>query len=80
VSKDLAAGFSVELRAALEPLLAEVASLNQRIEQIATQVHPEVALLKQIKGVGTLSADGGRSGIPLASGVSLHSWWRRYDS
>jgi transposase len=63
VSKNLAAGFSVELRAALEPLLTEVASLNQRIaeydrriEQIATQVHPEVALLKQVKGVGTLIA------------------------
>jgi len=63
VSKDLAAGLSIELRAALEPLLAEVASLNQRIaeydrriEQIATEVHPEVALLKQVKGVGTLIA------------------------
>ena len=63
VNQDLAAGFSTELRAALEPLLAEVASLNQRIaeydrriEQIATEVHPEVALLKQIKGVGTLIA------------------------
>jgi transposase len=63
VSKDLAAGLSTELRAALEPLLAEVASLNQRIaeydrriEQIATEVHPEVARLKQVKGVGTLIA------------------------
>jgi transposase len=63
VSKDLAAGLSAELREALEPLLAEVASLNQRIaeydrriEQIATEVHPEVALLKQVKGVGTLIA------------------------
>ena len=63
VSKDLAAGLSAELRVALEPLLAEVASLNQRIaeydrriEQIAKEVHPEVALLKQIKGVGTLIA------------------------
>jgi transposase len=63
VNKDLAAGLSEELKAALEPLLAEVASLNQRIaeydrriEQIATQEHPEVALLKQIKGVGTLIA------------------------
>jgi len=63
VNKDLAAGFSAELRTALEPLLAEVESLNQRIaeydrriEQIATQVHPEVALLKQVKGVGTLIA------------------------
>jgi transposase len=63
VGKNLAAGLSVELRVALEPLLAEVASLTQRIadydrriEQIATQVHPEVALLKQGKGVGTLIA------------------------
>ena len=63
VSKDLAVGLSPELRAALEPLLAEVESLNQRIaeydrriERIATEVHPEVALLKQIKGVGTLIA------------------------
>jgi transposase len=63
VSQDLAAGLSAELQAALEPLLAEVASLNQRIaeydqriEQIAKAVHPEVALLKQVKGVGTLIA------------------------
>jgi transposase len=63
VNQDLAAAFSPELRSALEPLLAEVVSLSQRIteydrriEQIATEVHPEVALLKQIKGVGTLIA------------------------
>jgi transposase len=63
VGKDLAAGVSVELRVALEPLLAEVVSLTQRIsdydrriEQIATEVHPEVARLKQVKGVGTLIA------------------------
>jgi len=63
VNKDLAVGFSAELRAALEPLLAEVESLNQRIaeydrriEQIAKELHPEVALLKQVKGVGTLIA------------------------
>ena len=44
----------------LEPLLREVESLNerireydQRIEQIAKEVYPEVALLKQVKGVGT---------------------------
>jgi transposase len=44
----------------LEPLLREVESLNerireydQRIEQIAKQAYPEVALLKQVKGVGT---------------------------
>ena len=63
VGKNLAAALSPEMRAALEPLLAEVESLNQRIadydrqiEQIATEVHPEVARLKQVKGVGTLIA------------------------
>ena len=73
VNQDLAAGLSAELREALEPLLAEVASLNQRIteydrriEQIATKEHPEVALLKQIKGGGNtdrvdICADTGRS-------------------
>jgi transposase len=51
---------SQELREALDPLLREIESLNdriaeydQRIEQIAKQVHPEVARLKQVKGVGT---------------------------
>ena len=63
VRQDLAAGLSAELKAALEPLLAEIESLSQRIaeydrriEQIAKEVHPEVALLKQVKGVGTLIA------------------------
>jgi transposase len=63
VSKNSAAALSPELRAALEPLLTEVASLNQRIaeydqriEYIAKELHPEVALLKQVKGVGTLIA------------------------
>ena len=63
VSKNSGAALSQELRAALEPLLVEVESLNQRIaeyerriEQIATEVHPEVARLKQVKGVGTLIA------------------------
>jgi transposase len=63
VSQTSAAALSPELRAALEPLLAEVESLNQRIaeydrriEQIASEVHPEVARLKQVKGVGTLIA------------------------
>jgi len=50
----------VELREALEPLLAEIESLNERIkeydariEKIATESYPQVALLKQVKGVGT---------------------------
>jgi transposase len=63
VSRELAAGLSVELREALEPLLREVESLNERIkeydrriEQVAKEVYPEVAVLKQVKGVGTLIA------------------------
>jgi transposase len=63
VGQELAAGLSVELREALEPLLREVESLNERIkesdrriEQIAQEVYPEVALLKQVKGVGNLIA------------------------
>jgi len=63
VSRDLGAGLSAELRDALEPLLREVESLNariaeydRRIEQIAKEVYPSVALLKQVKGVGTLIA------------------------
>ena len=60
VSRELAAALSVELREALKPLLAEVESLNERIkeydarmEKIATESYPQVALLKQVKGVGT---------------------------
>src|ERR1700674_141876 len=60
VSRELAAGLSAELREVLEPLLKEIESLNERIreydermEKIAKQVYPEVALLKQVKGVGT---------------------------
>ncbi|HZD32916.1 MAG TPA: IS110 family transposase [Candidatus Angelobacter sp.] len=63
VGREIAAGLSVELREALEPLLAEVESLNERIqeydrriEQIATENYPEVFVLKQVKGVGPLIA------------------------
>src|SRR5580693_8890598 len=58
-----AQGLSPELQAALEPLLAALESLseqsaeyNERIEQMAEQRYPQVALLKPIKGVGTLIA------------------------
>ena len=54
---------SPELQAALAPLLGEIESLserigeyNERIEEIAKQSYPEVARLKQVKGVGTLIA------------------------
>ena len=60
VSRELAAELNMELREALEPLLKEIESLNERIkeydarmEQIARESYPKVALLKQVKGVGT---------------------------
>jgi transposase len=60
VNEKLAEGLSTELRDVLVPLLREVESLNQRIqeydqrmEKIAKEVYPEVALLQQVKGVGT---------------------------
>jgi transposase len=60
VNRELAAELSTELRDVLEPLLKEVESLNERIkeydermEKIAKEAHPEVSLLKQVKGVGT---------------------------
>src|ERR1700720_702559 len=63
MDREMAKGLSQELRDALDPLLREIESLNERIaeyngriEQIAKEVHPEVARLKQVKGVGTLIA------------------------
>ncbi len=60
VNGKLAEGLSAELREVLEPLLREVESLNQRIqeyevrmEKIAKESYPQVELLKQVKGVGT---------------------------
>src|SRR6202165_1922323 len=60
VSRELAAELSAELREVLEPLLNEIESLNERIkeydarmEKIARESYPQVALLKQVKGVGT---------------------------
>ncbi len=54
---------SVQLQIALEPLLRAIESLsqqildyNERIEQMARSGYPEVARLKQVKGVGTLIA------------------------
>jgi transposase len=63
MNREITAGLSPELRDVLDPLLREIESLNERIaeydrriEQIAKEVYPEVALLKQVKGVGTLIA------------------------
>jgi transposase len=58
-----AEGLSPELRRALEPLLSAMEELseriseyNDRIEALAEASYPQVELLKQIKGVGTLIA------------------------
>src|SRR6201981_1629865 len=60
VSRELGAGLPAELREALEPLVKEIESLNQRIqeyagrvEKIAKESYPQVERLKQVKGVGT---------------------------
>src|SRR5260370_638384 len=56
VSRELAAGLHAEVREVLEPLLQEVESLNERIqeyevrmEKIAKESYPHVELLKQVR-------------------------------
>jgi len=63
VGREMAGGLSMELRQALEPLLREVESLNERIQEydrriakMAKERYPETALLQQVKGVGDLIA------------------------
>src|SRR5580704_1296486 len=63
MNPEKAEGLSPALQAALQPLLVALESLseqiveyNERIEKLAQQSYPQVALLKQIKGVGTLIA------------------------
>jgi transposase len=63
MNPEKAEGLSPELQAALQPLLAALESLseriaeyNERIEKLAQESYPQVALLKQVKGVGTLIA------------------------
>jgi transposase len=63
MNAEKAESLSPELQSALEPLLNAIESLsghiveyNERIENLAQQSYPQVALLKQIKGVGTLIA------------------------
>jgi len=63
MNPEKAEGLSPELQSALEPLLNAIESLseriveyNDRIEALAQHSYPQVALLKQIKGVGTLIA------------------------
>src|SRR6202790_802079 len=63
MNPEKAEGLSPELQTAMEPLLNAIEALseriveyNERIENLAQQSYPQVALLKQIKGVGTLIA------------------------
>jgi len=63
MNPERAEGLSPELQTAREPLLLAMESLseqireyNERIENMAQQSYPPVALLKQVKGVGTLIA------------------------
>jgi transposase len=63
VRREMTGELSMGLREALEPLLREVESLNERIqeydrrtEKMAKERYPETALLKQVKGVGDLIA------------------------
>jgi transposase len=63
MNREKARELAPELRAALEPLLEEIESLSERIREYNQQIaplaqnsYPEVELLKQVKGVGTLIA------------------------
>jgi transposase len=63
VREDLAEPLSAPLQAALKPMLSEVESLSghireydQQIEQLGKERYPEVELLTQVHGVGTLTA------------------------
>ena len=63
MNPEKAEGLSPELQRALQPLLAAIESLSERIreynegiEKLAQESYPQVALLKQVKGVGTLIA------------------------
>ena len=63
MNPEKAEALSPELQRALEPLLSAIEALseriaeyNDRIQALAQESYPQVALLKQIKGVGTLIA------------------------
>jgi transposase len=85
VNRELAAGLHAELREVLEPLLKEIESLNERIEEyevrmekIAKESYPHVEVLKQVKGRNAdradVCADAGRpASVPEESRGRLFS-------
>ena len=63
LGRETPSALNAGLRQALEPLVQEIESLNDRIkeydwriEKMAKQTYPETTLLKQVKGVGDLIA------------------------
>jgi transposase len=63
MNREMSQGLSQELRDALDPLFGEIESINERIaeydgriEKIGKEIYPQIALLQQVKGVGTLIA------------------------
>ena len=63
MNPEKAESLSPELQTVLQPLLSAIESVseriaeyNERIEELAQKSYPQVALLKQVKGVGTLIA------------------------
>ena len=63
MNPEKAESLSPELQQALQPLLAgieavskQIREYNEGIEKLAQESYPQVALLKQVKGVGTLIA------------------------
>jgi transposase len=82
VSREITSGLSAGLREALEPLLQEVESLNERIkeydrrmEKMAKETYPETELLKQVKGVGDLIAT-----TYMLTVEDLHRFWKSRDA
>jgi transposase len=77
MNREITERLSPELRDVLDPLLREIESLNERIaeydrriEQVAREVYPEVALLKQEGRRNAdcvdLRSDPGRS-VPISA-------------
>lgn len=94
-ARRVAAHLPAELHAALEPLLAQIAGLTQTIagydrlvEHLAAQVYPHTARLRQVAGVGALTAlafvltvdDPRRFGDGRAVGAYFGLCPRRADS